>query len=142
MPNLTPYKLFQALLWNAEQSLRDGDLQAVKVAAALLAEVAQYDFVMRKLNQDDRLRHRWDVVFAATDEDYQPDPPIAPAALAESLIQAAEFFLEGEDHWSVVNLLPRLAYLEGVHGVDRAFPGDLAERVDAVRMAMKDAPSA
>jgi len=138
MPNLTPYKLFQALLWNAEQSLRDGDIQAVKVAAALLAEIAQEDFVMRKLNSDERLRHRWDRIWAATDDEYRHEPPVAPAALAESLVQAAEFFLEEGDHRSVIPILPRLSYLEGVHGVDGAFPGEIAERVDAIRFALKD----
>jgi hypothetical protein len=142
------YELFDTLVWVAERHLADRDRHGLRVTASVLSELACEDRVASKLARDEALRSRWDRVWAATDDEaldrFQWSPGSASytppaAALAASMVQAAEVWLAEGDTVSVEVLLPRLAHLEAVHGPEVLFPGEMAERVDAVRFAMKDA---
>jgi hypothetical protein len=137
MPFLTAYKLFSALLWQAEQHLQKKDFYALNLTVHVLAEIAMEEFTARKLAHDTRLARRWDKVWRATLR--KPDSQVPPPGeLVESLLDAAEMYLEEGDWRAAKTVLPKLALLEGVHGVEGVFPGELAERVDAIRMALKD----
>jgi hypothetical protein len=95
-------------------------------------------YVARKLAHDDRLRSRWDIIWSATDDDCYEGDREPPVALVESLVEAAELFLEEGDWESARVILPKLSLIEGTHGTGSVLPGSLAGRVDSVRFALKD----
>lgn len=137
MPFFTAYKLFSALLWQAEQHLQQKEFYALSLTVHVLAEIAMEEFTARKLAHDKALARRWDAIwFAHLHKPESQEPP--PVALAESLIQEAETFLDAGDFVSARSVLPKLALLETVHGVGSVFPGDLADRVDVLRFGLKD----
>lgn len=137
MARLTTYKLFTSLLQTAERHLQEKDSYGLLITVHVLAELAMEEFVGRKLAHDTRLAGRWDTVWRATlrkPDDMEPPP----AELVEALLATAEMYLEEGDWRAARTALPKLALLESVHGVEGAFPGELAGRVDAIRFALKD----